>query len=224
MSVQAAIEAAIEAEVQRRLNNLDELTLSVADPEADAGEEGYAATLRYEDFDGRVIAKLSADAVHNHWGIYTRDAPLTDVADGSPYLKRLSVAGGMAETQARWQSPETTRLMLSSRGTTGSSLVQFITRSGNAFSLSANEKTGRGYIYSLAEATRGPLMEFDLLGTGAIDITDSPIMGLREIENPTPGDLLAREWAWDATDSRWLYRDSSGAVHWFRPCGTLPPE
>jgi len=54
-----------------------------------------------------------------------------------------------------------------------------------------------------------------------IEWQGNPLTQLREIENPAPSDLGDREWAWDATNSRWLFKDSSGTAHFFTPDGTL---
>jgi hypothetical protein len=49
----------------------------------------------------------------------------------------------------------------------------------------------------------------------------SPVVNLREISNPGPADLSGGEWAWDATNGRWLFKDSAGTAHYFSPDGTL---
>jgi hypothetical protein len=54
-----------------------------------------------------------------------------------------------------------------------------------------------------------------------LDVNENPAVGLREISNPSADDLESQEWAWDSSDDRWLYKDSSGTVHHFSPDGTL---
>lgn len=60
----------------------------------------------------------------------------------------------------------------------------------------------------------------NLLG-GTIDWLGNQMIGLREISTPSTSDLASREWAWDATNGRWLFKDSGGTVHFFTPDGTL---
>lgn len=71
-----------------------------------------------------------------------------------------------------------------------------------------------------------PLGELELKN-GPINITSNPIYGLREVgSQPTTGDLSSQEWAF-TTDrdgggtAAWLFKDSSGTVHYWDADGTL---
>lgn len=57
--------------------------------------------------------------------------------------------------------------------------------------------------------------------SNSVNFHGNSLVGLRELQNPTTSDLHPQEWAWDATASRWLYRDSSDTVHYFNPDGTF---
>lgn len=57
--------------------------------------------------------------------------------------------------------------------------------------------------------------------TANVSLNDVPVTGLHEYSDPTAGDLGSREFAWDNTNDRWLFKDSSGTVHYFTPDGTL---
>lgn len=212
----------IRDEIESALQSQQFFDVSVRDDLAIPGHADYSCGVRFSTQDGKRIGTLSADRAHNHLGFYTRHSGFgDDVTDPTPWVKRLNIQGGQKETQIRLYSPTSSRMMVSSSGTSGESTVQWITRSGNKMHMGANEK-GQGYLSNISKTdARGGIFTFDLHGDNGIGINENPIRGLREIEHPTPDDLSPQEWAWDATERRWLYRDSEGTVHWFAPCGTL---
>ncbi|MFC6797536.1 MULTISPECIES: hypothetical protein [unclassified Haladaptatus] len=84
------------------------LALHALDDAAGTSSDAYACFVDYCGSDGTLLARTAADAEHNHWGVYTRKHPL-----GNPSgkrVKRLSMSGGMADTIARFMSPENVRL------------------------------------------------------------------------------------------------------------------
>lgn len=86
------------------------LGIQTPSDDASAGEEGYAAALRFYTERGTKIASVAADGDHNHVGVYTRDAPIGD--EGSTN-KRLSIQGGAPATDIDWLSSRMMKLSTS---------------------------------------------------------------------------------------------------------------
>lgn len=64
----------------------------MGDDSALEGESGYATGANFITESGERIASMTADKVHNHWGIYTRGSAF-DGTDAQP-IKRFNVQGG----------------------------------------------------------------------------------------------------------------------------------
>lgn len=195
----------------------NELNLHIVDNEAPTTTDEYAAMVTYRDENDRIIARTAADAVHNHWGVYTRTHPLSESSNAR--TKRMNVQGGTSDTHIE---------------------IYGGGDDGDAFFSARSRSEQNGGIRMIGPNYRGSVYVDDLLGAirienlgqhhellrfrldeNVIDILDNPVKGLREINNPSSKNMHSQEWAWDATDSRWLYKDSNEEVHWFRPCGTL---
>ncbi|WP_338727929.1 hypothetical protein [Haladaptatus sp. DJG-WS-42] len=84
------------------------LSLQAQNDAAGTSSDAYACFVDYCGSDGTLLARTAADAEHNHWGVYTRKYPLDNPS--GKRVKRLSMSGGMADTIARFMSPENVRI------------------------------------------------------------------------------------------------------------------
>jgi hypothetical protein len=166
------------------------------------------------------LALFGSDANDEELSIYTKaDA----VGSGNSQThKRMDIEAGTPETEVRITSLNSeTRLRVEGQNDNRSYLDWM---NGGEFEFSL--------FYDPSVGTEGAMEFFDLEGgNGKVltyekdnrlwDFNDASVSGLREISSPTAGDLASQEWAWDSTNSRWLYKDSGGTVHYFTPDGTL---
>lgn len=182
-----------------------------ADPEK---SDAYATWHDFKDDSGDIIGRLAADAAHNHVGLYTRRYPLGD--SRGKRVKRFNVGGGTANTEMRLMSPKDTRFWISAKQTPILDLQSQSTGQRTCMFIDTEEES-----LSVTDLAHDRSLLSIGLEEPSMNIHEQPLHGLREIENPTPEKMSVQEWAWDATDSRWLYKDGAEEVHWFRPCGTL---
>lgn len=166
------------------------------------------------------LALFGSDANNEELSIYTKSDA---VGSGNTQThKRMDIEAGAPETEVLITSLDSeTRLRVEGKNE-NRSYLDWMNDGEFEFSL----------FYDPSVGTEGTMEFFDLAGgNGSVliyekdnrlwDFNDAAVSGLREISSPTAGDLASQEWAWDSTNSRWLYKDSGGTVHYFTPDGTL---
>jgi hypothetical protein len=184
------------------------LALQLNDRDAPQGEPGYSTSLAFfndatSSGVAEEIANISADN-QNELSVYTRNKPL-DGTDPSAYEKRFNINAGFPQTTIEILSP------------TGSSQNLVFKDSDEIKWRLWSRDNGNLYLLNRNGEQVVEIFQDD----NYVNWKSNRLFGLREISNPSTGDLLDQEWAWDSTNGRWLYRDSNGTVHYFTADGTL---
>lgn len=206
----------IPARIQSPDSNIA-LGLQLQDPDAANGENGYSTILGFYNGppNNEQIGQLSADNT-NEMSIYTRTLPLSDTATEGDFAKRLNFSAGSQNSIIRMKSPEYCEVNLQSQNSNPN--LKWVQagqdRMGVFYSTGSDDFRFNDYVNSNVALRYAYADE-------AWNFAGSKIRGLREISNPVASDLLDQEWAWDATNSRWLYKDDGGTAHYFTPDGTL---
>jgi hypothetical protein len=107
---------------------------------------------------------------------------------------------------------ENVRFVLQPQGEAGSAHMQFTDHTGTAIWSTYMDTNNAFHLYNHPGGV--PVLSVDP-ETNAISFNGNPLTQLRELSDPA--ETLPREWAWDATGGRWIYRDSGGTVHYFSP-------
>lgn len=206
--------ARIPSTIQTPSGNIA-LALAQLDQSASPGSAGAKAAIGYFASSGEQIAQTDIDS-DLEYNIYTRDADLSSATD---LIKRfnidagvadtnVSIGGGIGNTTVRVAAAEAGKdATLSVGGSTGVQTA-FRWNAGPDVTQMVDIASDR-VIWQFNNGFSRPAMDWG--GTGHY--------GLREISNPVAGDLLGGEWAWDSTNSRWLFKDSGGTMHNFTPDG-----
>jgi len=184
-------------------------------------DPGYAGTYGIYDPEGYRVGWYSGDAAHKHLKIYVRPSPLDGTPDTPSPHTEFNMDTDLTSQVVTGADSRSVYLRLRHGGTGNESRLAFQDSEagiGDAIDLRYGSPFQRFRLYdhineqvSLVYSSANPSWSFE----------EVPMTGLREIENPTAGDLSDQEWAWDATNSRWLFKDSSGTAHYFTPDGTL---
>ena len=197
------------------------LALQWRDDSANGGSSGYGvAGPTYVSENGEEVGHFWADN-DNEISLYSRSIPLSETAtDAGQFQKRWNVQAGEAQTFASYRGDSGVFLSLTSRD--DSTVTYSIAADGSTrFAMQYDHDLGpEGSARFLSPSVGNDLLWFDI-ASDRIDWQGNSQTGLREVENPTPSDLGDCEWAWDATNKRWLYKDLGGTVHYFTPDGTL---
>ncbi|MFC6836143.1 hypothetical protein [Halomarina ordinaria] len=196
-----------------------------------AAESTYAGIFWYNKLGERMV-QLVTDEPDQELSMYVK-ADAKGSGNTQP-KKALDVQFGTADAFVAWKNFESFQLTgQSTPGRDGSISLQLHAGNEDAYTqLSFFDSTDtRQWSLEADTGDDGVLHLWDHVADdvtvafapdgGGIDVSGTPVLGLREITDPSPGDLRSQEWAWDATDDRWLYRDSGGTVHYFTPDGTL---
>jgi len=190
------------------------------------GDDGQYFKIGGLDPDYEPLAWFAFDAADHEVSLYTTTDPKGSIS--STPLKRLDIEMGGDSEQVQWT--RTGAHVVEAGSSTGA--LQLIGRPDNNTQDVRREywdennpvwetrlDRSRSDRFVLLNETNGTAYE---VTTGlTIEFNGNPLTQLREISNPTAGDLGDREWAWDATNSRWLFKDSGGTAHFFNPDGTL---
>lgn len=193
---------------------------------ADAkGDPGYQANIDFVSGDGERIARVSADRFEPQINWYLRPTPM-DGSFGTPQSRMTLNGLGNDST-----SSDRTRLLVGNYDG-GSTAIEAASTDGDA---TIGWRTGGAAgdrVFRIYWDVSRDYIRFrdEVNGVDAASYRNTeqrwhwqnkPMTGLREISNPTAADLYDQEWAWDATNGRWLFKDSGGAAHYFTPDGTL---
>lgn len=190
--------------------------------------EKYGGINWYNEMGERLITMV-ADAPDDELSIYTK--PDEQGSGNTQPIKAMDLNYGTAALSAEWQNigrfhvvgPDAdgseghVRFVVQPQSPDGNALMQFLDHTGDAIwstFMDANESAFHLYNHQLGESVLSVDAE-----TNTIDFNENPLTQLRELTEPT--EIHAREWAWDATDGRWLYRDSEETIHYFTPDGVV---
>jgi hypothetical protein len=166
---------------------------------------------------------FSGDVQDEEVSLYTK-ADAVGSGDSEP-VKRIDIDAGSAQTEVAVESyTSSAKLSLNPATQSGGGSVSYIDWR-DEFSTQIrqyfNPGSGTSGQFFWYDAVNGAtFMKYDI-ADATLRLENTPIARLREISNPTEFDLDLGEWAWDSTNDRWLFRDSSGTAHFFNPDGSL---
>jgi len=161
------------------------------------------------------LAALTSHPSDNHFSIYTKTDGVG--AGDTGVTKRVNIPGGIEQTEFKIQSNEDAylRLFADHDGAGGGRpILDLLSNNNSKFQLRYSPTNDQ---LQLRDIVNGRTIAVYEHGDPEWNWLGTPMSGLREISNPTPADLFSGEWAWDATDDRWMFKDSGGTVHGFTP-------
>lgn len=173
---------------------------------------------------GRRVGSFVADITDQDLSLYTkaesgvRKAFDLDYSDDELNL-RFQNMGGLFVSGSDATDGDTTIGIAAGTGR-GDSILRFVNENGECvWSIIRDTSTDENLrLYNSRIQQTAFTVETT---TNTLNLYGNSVIGLREIANPAPDDLYPQEWAWDSTQSRWLYRTSNNTVNYFEPDGTL---
>lgn len=201
------------------------LALQVQNDEKEDSEgdlkPGYSATIDWLSTEGERIGRLAGDPGDRHLHVYVKaDAVGSGDTQPRPHTR--------FEADADWTTlyvgdieEADTRIVVGSPVADGSSRIVFNNQESSQMRMEFKHFSGTGDTFRFYDHQNSIVpLSYDF-SVPRWNFEGTATYGLREITNPSASDLINQEWAWDATNSRWLYRDSDGTAHYFTPDGTL---
>ncbi|MFC6733656.1 hypothetical protein [Haladaptatus sp. DYSN1] len=194
-------------------------------------DEKYAGMNWYNE-QGERLVTLTADVPDNELSMYVKPDP--QGSGNTQPMKLLDIHYAAAKPSVEWKNVNLFKvtggdtdvhtgdvyLDIGSGKETGDAFFRFLDEQNRPrWSIFMDASVGKDlqfYNHERGDST----LTLDL-DANRINVHGNPVFGLREVTNPTPESLVSQEWAWDATNSRWLYKDSKGTTHFFTPDGTL---
>jgi len=164
------------------------------------------------------LAAMEAEAADNEFSVYTKADAL---GSGSTGLEKRINIPSEQKTKIEFTNSLSDTVVQIGAADNSDALIKFGNNNdGLRGAFGYNAVNGLTQWDDLANNRRVLFYNSDF-SPPYLSFNSTAVSGLREISNPAPADMLSQEWAWDSTNSRWLYKDSSGTSHYFTPDGTL---
>lgn len=147
------------------------LVLQMGDDSAADGEAGYAASAMYVTESGHVLAQATADKVHNHYGIYTRnDSDFSGTDYGSSLTKRLNIDGGAAITKADLYGVDQFRMGPRGEGDGTNDMTVMADAPSGQSAFYRCDMGGSNQGYFGYDASKGMMRMISFTGTETVDV------------------------------------------------------
>ena len=186
---------------------------TIPNPDGTVGDPGYWSGLDHVLPDGTIVARISGDATHNHWGVYTRMHPLDDPS--GKRVKRFEIEGGTTTGDGLPLTDVTVANTI--KGDTRFT-VRAVRNATTMFRTGAHTIVAGivGDEWRVVDQDAGTFLSRVDLTTGEDLLGCSPI---RELASPTVDDLAAGEQCYDTDADAMVFKRADGTLRWW-PCGT----